>query len=273
MKEPGEQLIHKSSDDFGELCVKQNGLIRTLYFGNDKKQSCVFLPDPSVLVLQYAQAMTTALLFGTSPKRILLVGLGGGSILQYLLKVCPQSKIDVVELRESVIRLSHEFFLVSESEKNVNIIHADAKEYVTRVAQKKSQIYDLVLVDAFDAWGPSQLNKDDNFIISCQSLLKLDGTMCFNLWNRKEDYFHHVSRQLSALFSGNTLELRLGKQDNNVIVFGFSNSQKLNNMFQYREVAYQFKEKFGIDYERFLKMIEVQNFSLLKRFRRRLSSV
>jgi len=271
MEEFSEILIHKSSDDFGELHVKEKGLIRTLYFGNDKKQSCVFLPDPAVLVLQYAQAITSALLFDVNPKKILLVGLGGGSILQYLMKVCPKSKIDVVELRSSVIDISHQYFQVPESTKNVNIIHDDAKEYVVRKSHQETQVYDLIIVDAFDAWGPAQLNKDDGFITSCQSLLKYDGTVCFNLWNRKEDYFHHVSRQLSTLFSGNTLELRLGKQDNNVIVFGFSHSDKLKNISQYRDRAFQLRDSFGIDYVRFLKMLEVQNFSLLKRLSKRLS--
>ena len=261
----GEYLIHKSSDDFGELHVKEEGLIRTLYFGNDKKQSCVFLPDPSVLVLQYAQAMAAALIFNPSPKKILLIGLGGGSLLQFLMKSCPKSKIDAVELRDSVIRLSHEYFLVPENEKNVNIIHADANEFVKKKLQKTDQEYDLILVDAFDAWGPSHLNKDDEFIVSCQSLLKYDGTLCFNLWNRKEDYFHHVSRRLSELFSGNTLELRLGKQDSNVIVFGFSHSDKLKRIQDYQATAVQLGDRFGIDFVRFLKMIEVQNFSLLKR--------
>ena len=166
----GEYLIHKSSDDFGELHVKEEGLIRTLYFGNDKKQSCVFLPDPSVLVLQYAQAMAAALIFNPSPKKILLIGLGGGSLLQFLMKSCPKSKIDAVELRDSVIRLSHEYFLVPENEKNVNIIHVDANEFVKKKLQKTDQEYDLILVDAFDAWGPSHLNKDDEIIVSCQSL-------------------------------------------------------------------------------------------------------
>ncbi|MDH3326818.1 MAG: hypothetical protein OEM38_08905 [Gammaproteobacteria bacterium] len=271
MTELGEQLIHKSSDDFGELHVKEDGLIRTLYFGNDKKQSSIFLPDPTVLILQYTQAMTSVLLFNTNPKKILLVGLGGGSLLQYLMKTCPQSKIDVVELRESVIRLSYEFFLVPESAKNVNIIHGDAKEYVIRMAQKNSQTYDLILIDAFDAWGPVELNKDDSFIISCQSLLKYNGTVCFNLWNRKEDYFHHISKHLSTLFSGNTLELRLGKQDSNVIVFGFSHSQKLKNIQQYYDRAIQLRDSFGVDYVRFLKMLELENFSILKRIKKCLS--
>jgi len=271
MKMLGEKLIHKSLDNYGEVHVKEDGLIRTLYFGNDKKQSCMFSPDPSVLILQYAQAMTSALLFDIAPKNILLIGLGGGSILQYLMKICPQSKIDVVELRESVIKVSHEFFQVPADAKNINIFHSDAKEHVISTAQKKSQMYDLILIDAFDAWGPAELNKDDNFIAACQSLLKCDGTICFNLWNRKEDSFHHVSHQLKTLFSGNTLELHLGKQDSNVIVFGFSNSDRLRNISQYRDIAFKLRESFGIDYVRFLKMLEVQNYSLLSRIRKRLT--
>jgi len=271
MKPTGEQLIHKSRDDFGELHIKDDGLIRTLYFGNEKKQTCTFLPDPSVLILQYAQAMTSLLLFEQAPEKILLVGLGGGSMLHFLRKACPESQIDVIELRQSVIDISHDYFSVPRDDKQINIIQADAKHYVEKLSQESNGTYSWILVDAFDAWGPAQLNKDDKFIQSCQSLLKSKGIMCFNLWNRKEDYFHHISRQLSDLFSGNTLELRLGKKNSNVIVFGFLQAQPLKRSRQQEVIACQLSEAYGIDYLRFYKLIEVQNYSLLNRLRKQLT--
>lgn len=260
-----ETIIHKSNDDYGEVLIKEEGMIRTLYFGNDNKQSCVFMPDPSVLILQYAQAMTASLLFNPEPKRILMVGLGGGSLVQFFMKACPNARVDVLELRESVIRLSHEYFQVPATQKKLNIIETDAKEYILSQAIKKSQEYDLILIDAFDAWGPAQLNNEDNFILSCQTLLKLDGVICFNLWNRKQDAFQHMSSHLSQLFSENILELRLGKQDSNVIVFGFSNSEKIRSIGHCQRHVFPLKEQFGIDYVRFFNMLEVQNYSTLKR--------
>ena len=101
---PGETIIHRSRDTYGDLVVTEGALVRALYFGNEKRQSAMFLQHPGLLVLEYTQAMMLCLLFSREPKRIFSLGLGGGSIAKFLLRACPSAQIDVVELRRSVIR-------------------------------------------------------------------------------------------------------------------------------------------------------------------------
>jgi len=271
MIEAEERIIYKCADEFGDIHVAEKGLIRTLYFGNEKKQSCVFLPDPTVLVLHYAQAMTTSILLNPNPKKILIVGLGGGSLLQFISKVYPNAKIEVLELREKVIELSHEFFYVPEEIPNVKIICTDAKDYIEKKTKKNSQEYDLMLIDAFDAWGPSELTKDENFLTACQAMLTCHGVMSINLWNRKEDYFNFVSRRLSSLFNGGILQLKLGKVDSNVIVFCFADHEKAQEITKLKTEAAEQKENLGIDYVRFVKLLASQNFSFVERIKKRVS--
>src|SRR3569623_3741806 len=77
-------LVHRSRDADGPIEVVDDGVIRTLHFGNDVRQSSMALHAPVHLMLLYAQAMMSCLLFQPGPRRVLLIGLGGGSLARVL---------------------------------------------------------------------------------------------------------------------------------------------------------------------------------------------
>lgn len=263
-----EKILYKTQDEHGVIQVTEHNLVRTLYFGKDKKQSSMFMPEPSVLVLSYAQAMAAALMFVNEPKRILIVGLGGGSLVQFLLKFYPECEIHVVELRESVINVAQEYFLLPENSGRLTIIHEDAVSYVKSLMNRQNESYDIILIDAFDQWGPAEINQDMEFILNCQSLLSKNGVLSFNLWNRKEDEYPLTYRSLLSLFNGNLLELSLGKRDSNVILFGFNDEYHIKNIRVAEMRSARLKMDLGIDFPRYVKLLQVQNFSILKKIKK-----
>ena len=266
-----KNMLYKTQDEFGEIQVAEENLVRSMYFGKDKKQTSMFKPEPAVLVLSYAQAMTSSLMFVDKPKNILMLGLGGGSLVHFLQKVCPDSCIDVVELRESVIKIAREYFFLPANSEKLNIINDDAESYVSYLLDKRKKTYDMILVDAFDQWGPAELNQDMQFILNCQSLLNEKGVISFNLWNRKEDEYPIVYRKLLSLFNGNLLELSLGKVDSNVILFGFKEDYHIKQIRTAEMCSARLKLDYGIDYPRYMKLIQVQNFSILKKIKKHFS--
>jgi len=268
MFEPVEKTLYKSQDQFGALSVVETNMVRSLYFGNDKKQSSLFVPDPSVLVLPYAQAMMTSLIFSKKPEKILLVGLGGGSLIHFLLRAFPDVKIDVVEIRESVIELAYQFFFLNEFSDNVNIICADAEEYVSANSDIRNN-YDLILVDAFDCNGPADINAKENFLQECRYMLNTTGVICFNLWNRITDSYSSSFQRLQKVFTGNILELRLGRQNSNVVVFGFKSDWYMDDEVQNQQYAIELNEKYGIDFPRYLNVIQSQNFSIIEKIKKK----
>ena len=263
-----EKILFKTQDDHGDIQVAEHNLVRSLYFGKDKKQTSMFMPEPSVLVLSYAQAMTAALMFVNQPKKILVVGLGGGSLVQFLLKFYPECEIDVVELRERVISVAQNYFLLPENSDKLSIIHEDALPYVESLAQKQNKSYDIIMIDAFDQWGPADINQDMQFVLNCQSLLNKNGVLSFNLWNRREDEYPATYRRLLSLFKGNLLELSLGKRDSNVILFGFNDEYHIKNIRVAEMRSARLKLDLGIDFPRYIKLIQVQNFSILKKIKK-----
>ena len=271
MPSAAEKILHKARDEFGDIQVAEQNLVRSLYFGKDKKQTSMFTPEPAVLVLSYAQAMTSSLMFSDQPKNILMLGLGGGSLVHFFQKACPECSIDVVELRESVIKIARDFFFLPENVNKLSIINEDAESYINRLVRQGDKSYDIILVDAFDQWGPADLNHDMQFILNCQSLLNKKGVISFNLWNRKEDEYPAVYRKLLSLFKGNLLELSLGKIDSNVILFGFNDEYHIKHIRTAEMRSVRLKLDFGIDFPRYMKLIQVQNFSIFKKIKKHFS--
>ncbi|MDX1810551.1 MAG: hypothetical protein R3240_01270 [Gammaproteobacteria bacterium] len=257
-----EKLIYKCQDDFGEMFIKELGLIRSLYF-RDKKQSSLFMPESAVLVLSYAQAMMTSLLFQPDPKKVLILGLGGGSLFHFLHNFFPNCQIEIVELRKTVIDLSHQLFKLPQNNSHLQVVHGDARRFVSEsVLQSKS--YDLVLVDTFDQWGPTEFLSNIQFIRDCYALLTKDGICSFNLWNRKEDAYQQTVGTFEKVFNGNCLELRLGRVNSNAILHGFARQFNPKDLKNFKQTACEYEEKFGINFPHYHKLLMQQNVSLFK---------
>jgi spermidine synthase len=110
--------------------------------------SIVDLKDADDLQVPYTRLMTAALLYPQNIRRILMVGLGGGSISTYLGRAMPQVQIDVVELDPGVIAAGHRYFGLLETDK-VHFIESDGRVYLNR----NKDLYDLVLLDAYRELG------------------------------------------------------------------------------------------------------------------------
>jgi precorrin-6B methylase 2 len=85
------------------------------YLGHDvltEPRATVPVPikDADDLQVPYTRLMTAALLYPQNIGRILMVGLGGGSISTYLGRAMPHVQIDVVELDPGVIAAGHRYF-------------------------------------------------------------------------------------------------------------------------------------------------------------------
>ena len=110
--------------------------------------SIVDLKDPDDLQVPYTRLMAAALLYPQDIHRILMVGLGGGSISTYLGRAMPDVQIDVVELDPGVIAAGRKYFGLQETDK-VHFIESDGRVLLNR----NKEPYDLILLDAYRELG------------------------------------------------------------------------------------------------------------------------
>src|SRR4051794_40275591 len=150
---------------------------RRMHFTNDATQSAMLLADPDALIAQYMRKMMAFLLFNPSPKHVVMIGLGGGSLPKFCYRHLPRSKITVVEINADVIALRDEFCVPKDDER-FRVVHDDGARYVEALDEKM----DVLLIDAFDAEGIALSLAKSSFYSSAARQLTEDGVLVMNFW-------------------------------------------------------------------------------------------
>ena len=197
LKRKDGRLAHVESE-FNDIYIskRRNQLIMTFQLkGWDYTESVTNLEDPDELPLHYSQVMTAAsLLYPAEVKRILMIGLGGGSISTYYGRAMPDVHIDTVELDQRVIDVAKQYFALRETPR-VRYIAADGRVFLNRSKDK----YDLILLDAYrGGYVPFHLLTREFFTL-VKSRLTPGGAVAFNIHDGTKLY-HSTVRTLGEVF-------------------------------------------------------------------------
>jgi spermidine synthase len=133
--------------EYNDVFITKRGHQLVMSFqikGWDYTESVSNLLDPDDLPLRYAQVMTIATIYPEAPRRILMLGLGGGSISTYLGRFMPEAAITTVEIDPGVITAAKTYFGLRESER-MRYRAGDGRVFLNRDSER----YDLILVDAY----------------------------------------------------------------------------------------------------------------------------
>lgn len=208
------RLVHQAQSDEGVIEVVDSGDSRSLHFGTHPRQSSMRISDPAYLDLSYTQAMMGALLLNPVPRRVLVVGLGGGSLVKFLLHHFPRCQIDVVEYRQDVIDVAHQFFGLPGNEPRLNIIRGDGYLHVSQLFYETDTSYDLLLVDAYDHNGMAASVGVQPFFDACAGIMSEDGVMSINLWGSDRSGFNTTMQRINQSFSGRSMLLPVENKGN-----------------------------------------------------------
>ena len=207
------ELIHASRDEHGPIEVVEDDRVRSLHFGSRSRQSALFLERPEALVLAYTQSMMAALLLHSAPARVLLIGLGGGSLARFLRHHYPDCTIDAVELRPRVIELAHGYFRLPEDDPRLNIIPGEGGHFLAHAALRHSD-YDLILVDAFHGTGMAEEVAEADFFATARARLADQGALAVNLWQQPAQRLRRTLAGLQDAFAGRCLQLPVPTRGN-----------------------------------------------------------
>lgn len=187
-----QKMIHTERSLYREVLVYEEAGERCMCFTRQcriGRQSCVILNDPHRFALNYTRMMMAGTLFtGPTPQRVLIIGLGGGSIPTALREILPQAQIDVVEIDPAVTRVARRYFNFRDDAK-LKVIELDGRVYVKR-AQRAGTKYDVVMLDAFDhEYIPEHLLTRE-FLTEVKSLLSPQGVLVANTFSSSRLYDH-----------------------------------------------------------------------------------
>lgn len=214
-----ETLLFKGRDQYGDIFVNEEGEKRFLGFATHDEQSAWSKAEPLIPQHDYIRNMLLVLLWA-NPKQIISLGLGAGIINSVLFHRFPQSKQQVVELRQQVIDVAYKYFQLPMG-KRLNIHHDDAFAFIQQADVKKA---DIIFSDIYDAKGLNDIQLHNDYLLACHSKLKHEGWLVLNCWRHHQS--QELIKRLSDLFSQiHTVDTPSG----NWIVFASNTPKRLSN--------------------------------------------
>lgn len=194
------KVIHSERSLYRNIIVDDSGDLRCLKF-NEKRsktnQSCMLKSDPQHLVFNYTKLLFSGLLAIDNPKKVLVIGLGGGTMSNALHQLYPGIEVDNVEIDPAVLNVARDYFGFFENE-NIRSYVRDGRIFIKRALLKKQQ-YDWIILDAFNGdYIPEHLLTKE-FLEEVKSALAPDGILTANTFSISELYAHE-SATYQAVF-------------------------------------------------------------------------
>jgi spermidine synthase len=176
-----DKVLYEKKSQYNEIVVTEDARgLRTLWFEKGGARQTVVKPgDPDHLELPYARTMLCVLAFSEKPQRVLIIGLGGGSLPMFLRKHYPQAAIDVVDIDPDVVAVAKKYFGFRE-DATLKAHAADGRKFVEQ-AQKP---YDIIFLDAFGSDSIPYHLATKEFLVAVRAKLAPGGVVVGNVWSR-----------------------------------------------------------------------------------------
>lgn len=247
-----KRRIHKAVSDLDTVDISEQDGVRFLHLGNDTVQSAMRLSDPNGLELSYTRAMLGFLLFGAIPEKVLMLGLGGGSLAKFFYHRLPQTQITAVEINSQVIAAARTFFKLPADDARLQVIHADAATYIVECPG-----WDAILLDGFDSACQVEALATQDFYDHCAMALTGDGVLSVNLWGSDPNFDVYLKR-IETAFDGRTLCLPAERRGN-IIVFGFAGKPRYTEWDALRNRAARLEAELGLEFGNFVDNLRILN--------------
>ena len=193
-----ETVLHEKTSPYGTIVVVDEGDgTRTLRFGRHGARQSSYRPDdPERLVLPYTEVALTGLALCGEPRRILVVGLGGGTLAGFLRRHYPAAEIDAVDIDPEVVRVAKEYFGFREDGR-MRAHVADGRRFI----EDARVPYDLVFLDAFGTTAVPEHLTTREFLEAVRRITRPGGVVVGNLWFRQfNKLFDSMVRTYRAVF-------------------------------------------------------------------------
>ena len=194
-----EDILHTERSLYRQIVVYQEGSVRCMRFTRlaSARQSCVDLADRPRLVFEYLRMMIGALYLAPAPQSVLVIGLGGGTLVDALQRTLPDAAIDAVELDPAVVRVAKAYFDFQPGPRT-HVHEEDGRVFVKR-ALRAGRRYDLVMLDAYDHEYIPEHMLTREFLEEVKGILAPHGVVAANTFSGSRLY-DHESATYAAVF-------------------------------------------------------------------------
>ncbi|HEY7741910.1 MAG TPA: polyamine aminopropyltransferase [Burkholderiales bacterium] len=227
--------------------------VRSLHIGSDTIQSSMRLARPNDLELAYTRSMMAFLLFVAPPRRVLMVGLGGGSLAKFVYHRLPESVTEVLEVNPQVVAIARRLFELPAADARLIVRVCDAAPFIAG----EGGAFDVILVDGYDGTSHVADLATVEFYGSCRRRLASGGVLVVNLWG-SDHRFDDTLGRIEGAFPSGTLCLPAEKPGN-IIVFAFRDPPASLRWDELEGKTRDLEARYGLEFGRFVRGLRKMN--------------
>ncbi|MDC0718007.1 spermidine synthase [Nannocystis bainbridge] len=187
-----ERVLGEGRSRYNHVRVVERGSVRTMLFiGDDGTQFIETRIDAAhrrSLDLDVFRTMLAGFVVHPEPRRILVLGLGGGALPGYFYERMPGLELDAVDIDPEVVRLAQAFFGVPTADPRYRVHVADARLFLQRAPA--AERWDMIVLDAFRGVQVPPHLKTAEFHGEVLGRLAAGGVAVANLHNGTRMYPH-----------------------------------------------------------------------------------
>lgn len=184
--------------------ISEEAGIRYLHFGSDWVQGAMRIARPWSLALEYTREMMFGLLLrppSARPKKVLLIGLGAGSLAKFIYRHLPDCRVKAVEINPQVEFVAQQYFKLPWDPERLEVIIGCGADYLL----SSREYFDAILVDGFGPDGRPGVLDTAPFYQACRARLSENGIFAVNLLREKG--FNQSVERIREAFDGRMLTL------------------------------------------------------------------
>jgi spermidine synthase len=237
------RTLFERESEYNHVIVQQEGNERILHFRRrsvDYRETVVDTRQPLRLIAEWTRLMMAGLMFVQQPRRVLMIGLGGGLVTRVMAHHYPDCTFDNVELDPAVVEAAQRFFYFTPGQR-MRVHVRDGRIFLRQSRDR----YDIIILDAYrGGYIPFHL-KTREFLELVRNHLAPGGVVISNL--------HHGTRlydadrvTYAAVFSQSYAFV--GREDSNVILVSHVGTSRLTReQLEQTAARLQRERQFGFD--------------------------
>jgi spermidine synthase len=177
----GERVVAVRHSPFNSVVLTEDedGML-ILHFGDRGVVQSIVKPGvPTHLELAYTRVLPACVALAERLERMLVIGLGGGTLPLYFRSQFPDLVIDVAEIDREVLHLATTFCDFKEDAK-LQVHIEDGRDFVERCTSR----YDVILLDSFGNEAIPRHLITCEFLGAVRGALAPGGVVAANVWPR-----------------------------------------------------------------------------------------